>query len=131
MITLVHCGPSAKSNAHLVWPSTVARAIEAFNGAPFICAHMGGINYMHPEFAVLQELPVFVDTALATRYMNSEQFAQMVSLLGVHRVLFGSDLPWGDYAETMDLVEHAPLTEEEKRAILFGNAYNLIQNKYF
>lgn len=94
MATIIHSGTFFDDKEYLVWPSTVARAIDQFQGAPFVCAHMGGVTSDDPEFSILKELPVYVDTAGASHLMTQEQFVQAVRELGNHRVLFGTDMPW-------------------------------------
>ncbi|WP_367924717.1 amidohydrolase family protein [uncultured Ruthenibacterium sp.] len=126
MATIVHCGDSAKSPDHLVWPHTVARVIDAFQGAPFICAHMGGIDLNSPELDLLKQMPVLVDTALVIRRMEAKEFGVMARELGVERVLFGTDHPWGDFFRTRDMVENSDLTATEKEKIFYGNAISLL-----
>lgn len=129
MAVLVHCGASAKSSRHLVWPHTVARVIDAFAGAPVICAHMGGVSPGQEAFSLLCSLPVYVDTALTPRMMDAKTLAQAVEGLGCGRVLFGSDLPWADFSQTLKLVQeaasHAPYLDWD--AVARKNAEHLAQ----
>lgn len=127
MATLIHCGTSLKSSEHQVWPSIIARSIECFNGAPFICAHMGGVTPEHPEFKLLVDLPVLVDTALSEQRMNEEQFKGAIELLGDSRVLFGSDLPWGNYQKNKRFLEISDLSEKVRHKIFYQNAEQLIK----
>lgn len=129
MVTMIHCGSSLKSPRHLVWPDTVARVIDAFSGAPFICAHMGGVSPRDPAFSLLCELPVYVDTALTPRMMDAEALAQAVDRLGAGRVLFGSDLPWADFDQTLKLVRSAASLAPglDWDAVLGKNAEHLTQ----
>lgn len=130
MVTLIHCGPSAKSNQHLVYPKTVANVIEAFNDAPFICAHMGGVGPEQADFDLLRQMPVYVDTALATRWMSPGMLAESAARLGSHRVLFGSDLPWASFEQMLELVRQAAALDPaiDLDAILEGNARRLIRS---
>ncbi len=127
MATTIHCGPFFEGNEYRVWPSMVARAIDQFRGAPFICAHMGGVHGDHPEFSILKELPVYVDTALADRFMSQEQFARMVQELGDHRVLFGTDMPWQNPEDLIRWINPAIAScpEINAQAIYYDNAMEL------
>lgn len=129
MVTLVHCGPSARSPLHLVWPHTVARVITAFGGAPFICAHMGGASVEEPAFELLCQMPVLLDTALASRSMDGPRLAEAARRLGPGRLLFGSDLPWASYDAALELVEQAAAADVDfdRRAVLGGNARKLLE----
>lgn len=127
MVTMVHCGVSARSAKHLVYPKTVAKVIDAFAGAPFICAHMGGVTPEDGDFSLLCSLPVYTDTALTPRMMDAPALAECVSRMGAHRVLFGSDLPWGDFSGTLELLHAAARLSPELdwNAVLHGNAESL------
>ena len=50
----------------------------------------------------------------------------MVRKFGAHRLLFGTDSPWGGQKEGLELFRALPLTEEEQTAILGGNAQKLL-----
>lgn len=107
MLTLVHCGPFFKTNDRVIWPSTMARAVEQFRGTPFVAAHMGGVSVDHPEYPILKDLPIYVDTALSPLRMTQEQFARSVEELGVDRVLFGTDMPWQDPEKLAHWIDEA------------------------
>lgn len=126
LITLVHCGVSSRSPDYQVYPVHVARVIDCFQGAPFVAAHMGGITPTHPEFKLLTELPVYVDTALMERRITPAGLNEAVNILGVQRVLFGSDLPWGNFAGALNLVRQAGLPWEKEHMILCKNAEQLL-----
>lgn len=127
MITVIHGGESRRSAEHWAWPSEVSKIIDCFEGAPFICAHMGGIKITKNEFKILKDLPVLVDTAMVSTWMTSEEFSEGVNELGSKRVLFGSDLPWGRMKQEIDFLENAKLSENEKNNIFYFNAANLLK----
>lgn len=127
MATTIHCGPFLDTTEHLVYPGVVAKAIDCFDGAPFVCAHMGGVDPDHPEFELLKSLPVYVDTALAHRMMTREQFARFVVEFGNDRVLFGTDMPW-ENPETLIRWMNPVFREHPEinaRAIFYDNAMEL------
>jgi len=126
MITVIHCGISMKSPLNQVFPENVSRVIKHFKGAPFICAHMGGVYFPDEQLKILKELPVMVDTALMYERSTAENLSALVSELGAERVLFGSDLPWGHQKEAINLITNAGLTKEEQSAILYKNACRLL-----
>ena len=128
MVTLVHCGFSVRSADYPVWPDTVARVIEAFDGAPFIAAHMGGINGDDPRFELLRQMPVLVDTAMIRRRATPAELADLSAALGMERVLFGSDLPWASWQEAYGAVTEAAACRPDfdLEAVLWRNAQALI-----
>lgn len=127
MVTLIHCGPFFKASNWIVWPGTLARAIDQFRGAPFVAAHMGGVRPDHPEFGLLKDMPVYVDTALASIRMDQEQFAMAVEELGVDRVLYGTDMPWQDPRKLVAWIEEAlaDKPQEYREKIFYHNAMKL------
>lgn len=127
MITVIHGGASRKRAEYWAWPSEVRKVIDCFGGAPFICAHMGGMNITEDEFRILKELPVFVDTAMALTWMSLKDFSESVRELGAKRVLFGTDLPWGKMGQEISFIEEAKLNEKEKKQIFYSNAAKLLK----
>ena len=83
---------------------------------------------------------VFNHTGFVSRYFNGdgfygpselnmmeeEQFLRMVREFGADRLVFGTDSPWGGQAEDVARFRALPLTDEEKAAILGGNAQKLL-----
>ena len=56
----------------------------------------------------------------------AEQFTWVLRKMGVDRVLFGSDYPVVDPGGAVEAVAALGFTEEEQRAILYGNAAGLL-----
>ena len=57
---------------------------------------------------------------------DDEQFLRIVRDHGADRILFGSDSPWSKADEDIASIRALPLGEEEKTAILGGNAARLL-----
>ena len=105
-------------------------------------AHMGGWRCWDRVLELLPELPVLIDTSFSVgrmsplndgfyqeeelRLLDSRGFLKLVRAFGAGRVLFGSDSPWSGQKESLEWVRSQPLTEEERTAILGGNAQNLL-----
>ena len=58
--------------------------------------------------------------------LSSDDAVRIIRCFGTDRVLFGTDSPWSSQADTLQAVRALPLTEEEKAAILYGNAAGLL-----
>ena len=58
--------------------------------------------------------------------MEAEQFLRFVRLFGADRLLFGTDSPWADQAQSLAWLRALPLAEPERAAILGGNAQRLL-----
>lgn len=126
LITVIHAGRALPAKEHYCYPSTFARVADAFQGAPVVLAHMGGILIQQPEIDLLPQLPVYVDTALWPIFMSQASFLERAELIGLDRILFGSDYP---YTNPLDCVKHIlalPLSDREKAQIFSGNALRLL-----
>ena len=123
-------------------PEMVLRAWKEAGPVPLILAHMGGWRCWDQVEALLAETGVYLDTSFSLgglvpngdgHYRPEElpllgeaQFVRLVRKFGAERVLFGTDSPWGDQKGELDRIRGLPLTEEERSAILGGNAKTLL-----
>lgn len=127
LITVIHAGRALPTKEHYCYPSTFSHVADAFQGAPVVLAHMGGILIDQAETNLLPSLPVFVDTALWPIFMSQERFLRLVDLVGLDRVLFGTDYPYTNPADCVKHIQALPLSPEEQAQILSGNALRLLQ----
>lgn len=87
-----------------------------------VFAHGGGNRMFDDVTEHLSGRNVYFDLSYICGYADPETVMQIIKSHGAERILFGSDCPWGDPAGTLAFIRALPLTEEEKRAILGGNA---------
>ena len=122
-------------------PEMTLNALKQVGPVRLILAHMGGWRQWDRVEALLWDTQVYLDTSFGLGritpigdgyygpsdlpLMEPSQFVRMVHKFGVHRILYGSDSPWQDQAEGIRLIRELPLTQEEKDAILGGNAQRL------
>lgn len=59
--------------------------------------------------------------------LSDEEAAAALRQVGVERVMFGSDYPWFDPALDAERIRGLPLTEDEKRAVLYDNAARVLR----
>ena len=62
--------------------------------------------------------------------LDEENFLNLVDAFGSDRILFGTDSPWTDQKQSLDLIKNLPLGEDEKAKILSGNALKLLGESY-
>ncbi len=121
-------------------PEMVLSALRQTGPVTLILAHMGGWRQWDQVEELLAGTGAYLDTAfslgritpLGDGYygpsdlplMEEEQFIRMVRKFP-GRVLFGTDSPWCGQKEAIALIEALPLTSEERRGILGGNAQRL------
>ena len=120
----------------------VLRAVEQAGPLQLILAHMGGWRNWDQVEELLPHTHVYLDTAYALGriahrgdghfapeeldLMSKAQFLRMVDTFGAHRILFGTDSPWGDQSADVASIRALPLSPEERDAILGGNAQRLL-----
>lgn len=124
-----------------IWctPEQVLRVLAQVDGQKLVLAHMGGWGIWDRVEELLVGAPVCMDTSYSIGRLNTlpgretdwqlmerEQFVRIVRRHGANRILFGTDSPWAGQKETVDEFMDMPLTGEERRAILSGNACRLL-----
>jgi len=105
-------------------PQHVITLARNFPGLPIICGHWGGglpFYELMPEVArALQD--VFYDTAASPYLYRWRIFPLAVQMVGAHKVLMGSDYPLIRPRTYLMHLAELPLADEDRAAILGGNA---------
>ena len=70
--------------------------------------------------------PVYFDISFSTPELSDEQLIRIIRRHGAHKILFGTDCPWGNQKAYLEHIRSLPLTEEEKEQILWQNAADLL-----
>jgi predicted TIM-barrel fold metal-dependent hydrolase len=115
------------------------RLVTDFPEAKFILAHWGGgIPYheLNPRIRGLFK-NVYYDTAASSLIYDKSVFRGTIDIVGVERVLFGTDYPLlcyphesqePDFVRALEDVTSAGLTEAEVAAVLGGNMLRLLRS---
>ena len=121
----------------------IARALDSVPEGRYILAHMGGWRQWDEAQALFAGREnVWIDTSFSLGDMtplgdgfyemhslsrlSQERFLQMAEAFGAEKLLFGTDSPWEGQAAEIAKIRALPLKEEEKAAILGGNAKALL-----
>ena len=142
LIILTHAGLDASFPDHtFVTPDRIRNVLDQVQPDKLILAHMGGWNCWNEAEELLAPYHVYLDTAFSLSPMRSnsgiptdghykplsrEQFLRMVQAFGADHILFGSDSPWTDLSESLELVRGIGLTDTELNNILGYNAAKLL-----
>lgn len=122
-LVLVHCGRWVEMSG---WNHALDMA-RKYPKATFILAHMGGT---HPDLAIpaidhaKAVANVLFDTS-QTRQLSVLQYA--LEQLGAERLLFASDMPWGNYLQNIVGVLQIEMEESDMHKILRGNFHKLLK----
>lgn len=123
-------------------PEMTARTLRQAGPVRLICAHMGGWKNWERVAECLAGTTVMLDTAFSLgditpleegsipleerRMLEEDAFCSLIKAFGASRIVFGTDSPWADQHESLQALLRLPLTNEEKQAILGGNARKLL-----
>jgi predicted TIM-barrel fold metal-dependent hydrolase len=103
--------------------------IKLFPKATFILAHWGGgmwwYQMLKKEVAEVLSNTYF-DTAASPFLYRPEIYRQAIQMLGVEKILYGSDYPLLGLKRYEKELEQAGLTQDEQVAILGGNTHRLL-----
>ena len=122
-------------------PKMIANALRQVGDIKIILAHMGGWKNWKEVAGNLANTSAMLDTAFALgkitplddtfsedflNLLNESDFIKLVQTFGSHRILFGTDSPWTDQKQSLDLIKNLPLADDEKNKILGKNAFELL-----
>lgn len=107
-------------------PDRLARVLDAFPSGLVIAAHMGGYRYWDDVEKYLIGRNIYLDTSFSMSELGPQRMASLIRSHGAAKILFGSDAPWSDPADDLADLRSLGLSEEEKAAILGGNAARLL-----
>ncbi len=131
LVTLIH---TSEPVGHIypgkgrTTPELAYRFIKNFPDNTIVCAHWGGGL---PFYGLMPEVPgelenAYFDTAVSPFLYRREIFDTVPHTIGAQKILFGTDFPLIGHRRLLDQIEESSLNEEERRAILGGNACRLL-----
>ncbi len=137
---LIHCGRVA--NARLNEFSDyecIVPIIEKFPEMPVILAHMADGNVECVLEASKKYENVYFDTSIVITgypeimdtnepsWLDDDQVVSIINETGAHRILFGSDFPWGSPVHDLNRIMNLRLKDEQKRLIFNKNARKIFR----
>lgn len=116
---LIHMGDTATT---LSKPRGLAEMLQKYPHLRVIAAHMGGYSEWEDAIKYLADMPVWVDTSSTMCCKNSREMADLIHAFAPDKVLFATDYPMAGHKAELDAFLEVPLSEEERRNILYNNA---------
>jgi uncharacterized protein len=110
-------------------PRRLYQFIAQAQGLKIVCAHWGGglpFYVLMPEVAKAME-NVYFDSAASPYLYSSQVYVDVAELVGVNKVLYGSDFPLLSQKRVMDEIKGVFLSESVKDMMLGGNAQRLLK----
>ena len=104
----------------------MATALAWFD-TPVVAAHWGGLGCGDGVLKHLCGRDIYFDTSFGYGQMPKYYAQTILDKHGVERMLFGTDTPWHTPAMERRLLDTLELTEDERTAILCGNARRLLK----
>ena len=124
----IHMGDPRYDFSH---PKRLAAVLDAFPKLTVSAAHFGGFQHWEEALTYLCGRPnVWMDTSSTISYIEDVSMARRIlDTHGYEHFLFGSDYPMANPKEELESLSLLNLTEQEREAILYGNAKKLLKLK--
>lgn len=112
-----------------VFPPRLVKLAQNFPELKIVLAHWGGGLPFYELMPEIREAlrNVYYDTAASTYLYSFDIFPITARLVGVERILWGTDYPLLSQAKFLKRVRESGLNEEQLAAVLGGNAARLLR----
>lgn len=107
-------------------PEMLLRVIDRVPDLTLIVAHLGGWMMWDKVAELLCDSPILFDTAFIMDFIEPSRAVDIITSHGNEKILFGSDCPWENPADTLDFILSLGLTDEDNRRILGENAEKIL-----
>ena len=109
-------------------PERLAKASEAVPEMTMIAAHLGGFKLWDDaeKYLAGKYENVYLDVSVTADDVSDEQALRIIKAQGADKVLFGSDAPWDNPMDEINMINRLPLSDEERELIFYKNAEKLI-----
>ena len=112
------------------YPQELEYFLSSHTELNVILAHWGGGLPLFKHMPEIRRLlkNVYFDIAATPYLYDSKIYRTMINIVGVERILFGSDYPLMPYEKVFDHLENAELTPLEMESILVRNGQRILKN---
>jgi hypothetical protein len=107
-------------------PPRIATVLARFPGLRFVATHLGSWRDWDLVARLLPGSGAWTDISYSLPFMTAAEARALVALFPPDRLLFGSDSPWADQAESLRQLRDLGLASDLEAAILGGNARLLL-----
>lgn len=108
-------------------PKRVKKLLRSINDIKLVIAHTGGYRCWDDVEEYLVGENVYLDTSYTLNTIDEKQFLRIVRNHGADKILFATDLPWGNPRYDIKRMMDLPLSRDEQDRIMYKNALNLLK----
>ena len=127
MIVISHAGVDAGIlNDVNGTPERFARLIELYPGLKLVAAHFGGWFSWEDVNRHLIGSNILLDLSFTLGLIDDEFLVDMINAHGAEKVLYGTDAPWREPQEYLNLFMNLKLNDKQRELILYKNAAELL-----
>ena len=108
-------------------PEKLLRIKEAFPTLEFITTHLGAWRQWDEVREYLIGREIYMEISFGLDELPPEQAREMILAHPEGYILFGTDSPWTDQAQTLTLLKNLNLPEPRLKRILSSNAASLLR----
>jgi len=117
---------------HTTTPLLLGDIVRKYPGIDFVAAHMGGLA-APPEEIFTHLIPsknLYLDTSNAAHTLSEKDFLHLLKTHGPEHIIFGTDWPWFDHKEELDIIgrllDLAGYDRGEKELVFYRNIAGLL-----
>ncbi|MFA6175336.1 MAG: TatD family hydrolase [Phycisphaerae bacterium] len=107
-------------------PARILNALKHFPQLKFITTHLGAWQMWDEVENELLGKNVYIEISFALEYLSEKRAKQILENHPEDYILFGSDSPWTDQRQTLNLLNKLKLSPERMGKILSANAKKLL-----
>lgn len=129
LIITIHMGVDlSHKNCVRSTPKMLYDILPRLKGGKIVAAHSGGYLYSDQVLKYLVNQPeIYIDTSYSIGYMEESKLRKIYSAMNPEHILFGTDTPWTDRAESVNRINTFGFSEEDKMKIFCKNALKLLE----
>jgi len=127
LILLMHTGfDIAFPRLRLASPDRIVAVADRFPELKLVTSHLGAWEQWDEVEELLMGRPIYMDISYTLDQIDRDQARRILTNHPPGYLLFGTDSPWADQAETLELLRGLDLGEELERRITRENGRRLL-----
>ncbi len=127
LIVVIHAGSDVGFAGPVrCTPKKIHNILGEVSGNNIIAAHLGGFDMWDDVMRYLVGTPIYMDTAFLSLFIDRDVYRQIIKEHGSDKIIFGSDNPWENPADTLSALKELELSKEEFENITYRNATKLL-----